>query len=231
VPAPSTPWVNPGAYTVKLTVDGKSYTQPIVVKQDPRVKTPALVMQNIYSQTSAAYFGAIDAQTAAAQAQGLRDQIAAIAPKPTSAVSDALTAFDHKLEALIGAPAGGGGGRGGAGGRGAGGAGRGGGGAAGAAGRGAGAAPAAAPAAPATPAAPTPAAGGTLAGASTALSGVMSSLTGADVQPTTNQLNAMAAARKTAADAMSRWTAIKTVELPALNLKLKTAGLAPLKVS
>ncbi len=73
---PSTPWVNPGTYTVKLTVDGKSYTQPITVKQDPRVKTPALVMQTIYAETKAAYFGAIDAQDAARQAQGLRDQIA-----------------------------------------------------------------------------------------------------------------------------------------------------------
>ena len=42
VPVPSTPWANPGSYTVRLTVNGKSYTQPIVVKQDPRVKTPAL---------------------------------------------------------------------------------------------------------------------------------------------------------------------------------------------
>ena len=78
VPVPSTPWVNPGTYTVKLTVDGKSYSQPIVVKQDPRVKTPTLVMQDVYAQTKAAYFGAIDAQDAARQAQGLRSQIAAL---------------------------------------------------------------------------------------------------------------------------------------------------------
>ena len=56
VPAPTTPWVNPGAYQVKLTVDGKSYTQPIVVKQDPRVKTPALTMQQVYASTSAMYY-------------------------------------------------------------------------------------------------------------------------------------------------------------------------------
>jgi hypothetical protein len=30
----------PGAYTVKLTVDGKSFTQPLTLKMDPRVKTP-----------------------------------------------------------------------------------------------------------------------------------------------------------------------------------------------
>ena len=42
VPSPTTPWANPGTYTVRLTVNGKTYSQPIAVKQDPRVKTPAL---------------------------------------------------------------------------------------------------------------------------------------------------------------------------------------------
>jgi photosystem II stability/assembly factor-like uncharacterized protein len=31
-------WAPPGSYTVRLTVDGKSYTQPLVVMKDPRVK-------------------------------------------------------------------------------------------------------------------------------------------------------------------------------------------------
>jgi photosystem II stability/assembly factor-like uncharacterized protein len=32
--------VMPGEYSMKLTVNGKSYTQPLTVKMDPRVKTP-----------------------------------------------------------------------------------------------------------------------------------------------------------------------------------------------
>jgi hypothetical protein len=32
--------VLPGEYTVKLTVDGTSYTQPLTIAMDPRVKTP-----------------------------------------------------------------------------------------------------------------------------------------------------------------------------------------------
>jgi len=36
---PLGPWVLPGAYTVKLTANGQTYTQPLVVKMDPRVKT------------------------------------------------------------------------------------------------------------------------------------------------------------------------------------------------
>jgi photosystem II stability/assembly factor-like uncharacterized protein len=38
-PAPTSPWALPGQYTVTLTVGGKSYTQPLVLKIDPRVKT------------------------------------------------------------------------------------------------------------------------------------------------------------------------------------------------
>ena len=76
VPAPSTPWVAPGEYTVKLTVNGKTYSQPVTVKQDPRVKTPALVMQQVYTLSTAAYREAANAFAAAAQAQRLRDLLA-----------------------------------------------------------------------------------------------------------------------------------------------------------
>jgi hypothetical protein len=37
---PRGPWAVPGTYTVRLTVDGHALTQPLVLKMDPRVKTP-----------------------------------------------------------------------------------------------------------------------------------------------------------------------------------------------
>src|SRR5438046_8236054 len=37
-PSPTSPWVVPGEYPVVLTVGGQSYTQPLTVKMDPRVK-------------------------------------------------------------------------------------------------------------------------------------------------------------------------------------------------
>jgi len=107
VPVPSAPWVAPGTYTAKLTVNGKTYSQPITVKQDPRVKTPALVMQQVYSLTRSTYEGARDAQLAAHQAQSLRDQIAKLST--SGATKDAVTAFDEKLKALLGPPGGRGG--------------------------------------------------------------------------------------------------------------------------
>jgi hypothetical protein len=39
-PDTTSPWVLPGTYTVRLTTDGKTLTQPLVVQMDPRVKTP-----------------------------------------------------------------------------------------------------------------------------------------------------------------------------------------------
>lgn len=44
-PAPTSPWVIPGSYLVKLTVDGKVYTQTLNVVMDPRVKTNAKELQ------------------------------------------------------------------------------------------------------------------------------------------------------------------------------------------
>jgi len=38
-PAATSPWAMPGEYTVVLMAGGKSYTQPLAVKMDPRVKT------------------------------------------------------------------------------------------------------------------------------------------------------------------------------------------------
>jgi hypothetical protein len=38
---PRGPWVLPGSYTVRLTVSGQAYTQPLTVRMDPRVRTPA----------------------------------------------------------------------------------------------------------------------------------------------------------------------------------------------
>jgi photosystem II stability/assembly factor-like uncharacterized protein len=44
-PAPTSPWVTPGDYTVVLTASGTTYTQPLTVKMDPRVKMSAAELQ------------------------------------------------------------------------------------------------------------------------------------------------------------------------------------------
>jgi photosystem II stability/assembly factor-like uncharacterized protein len=44
-PAATSPWVIPGDYTVALTIDGKTFTQPLTVAMDPRVKASAADLQ------------------------------------------------------------------------------------------------------------------------------------------------------------------------------------------
>jgi len=56
-PAPTAPWVMPGTYTVRLTVNGKVYEQPLTVKMDPRVKTPIEKLQLQHDWSKAMYEG------------------------------------------------------------------------------------------------------------------------------------------------------------------------------
>jgi hypothetical protein len=113
--AATTPWASPGAYTVTLTVAGKRYSQPIIVKQDPRVKTSPAVMQQVYALTDAMYFGAVEAQEAAEAVSAMREQAAKIQAQGSAA--QALAAFVQKATALEGQrPVAAAGGRGAAGG-------------------------------------------------------------------------------------------------------------------
>jgi hypothetical protein len=57
----------------------------------------------------------------------------------------------------------------------------------------------------------------------------MTLLQGADVQPTTLELNTIAAARAAASRVMARWTALRTTDLAALNATLKGAGIAAIQ--
>ena len=52
---PTSPWVMPGNYTVKLTVDGKTYSQILTVVMDPRVKTSLKDLQLQHDLSLQAY--------------------------------------------------------------------------------------------------------------------------------------------------------------------------------
>ncbi len=118
VPVPSTPWVPAGSYTVRLAAGGKTYTQPLTVKMDPRVKTPALGLQQQFTLSKALYDGIAHLQAAIASSRDLKNQTAAIATRAATLppeATQALADFGTRLDALVGRPpAGFGGGRGGA---------------------------------------------------------------------------------------------------------------------
>jgi photosystem II stability/assembly factor-like uncharacterized protein len=105
------PWVPPGVYSVRLTANGKSATQPITVKMDPRVKVTPEVQQ-IFTLTARIENDARNAADAQKEARALIDKLKA---RPQSASTDALIAKLGELAPAASAPAGNaaGGGRGG----------------------------------------------------------------------------------------------------------------------
>ena len=113
-PGVNSPWVAPGTYTVRLTVNGKSISQPLVVKLDPRVKITTEVQQ-IFTVTAQIVDSARNAEAAYKDARALAAKVKA---RLQTAANDALL---KQLEELAPAEpaAGGGRGRGGRGGGGA----------------------------------------------------------------------------------------------------------------
>jgi len=68
----TSPWVMPGTYTVKLTVDGKSSTQPLVVRMDPRVKTTREDLAKQHAASMKIYGWMQQLASALAELRGIR---------------------------------------------------------------------------------------------------------------------------------------------------------------
>ncbi len=93
-PVPTSPWVMPGNYTIKLTVDGKSYTQPLTVKIDPRVKTPQVELQRQYDLSDKCYRHLKTVITASAKLNSLHEQIGKLLPNASGELAAALKKTD-----------------------------------------------------------------------------------------------------------------------------------------
>ena len=86
------PWAPVGNYTVRLTVNGQSMTQPLTLRLDPRVKTPAAglaqlanLSRQLYDAavaTHAAYLQARSQASTLAEGSATRARIDSIAPPP-----------------------------------------------------------------------------------------------------------------------------------------------------
>jgi len=92
-PTYNVPWVPPGTYTVRLSVDGTTKTQPIVVRLDPRVKIAPEALTQLNTLSSSLYWEAVAAHRAFNDARAL----AATLDARSGAAVDALKG---ELEAL-----------------------------------------------------------------------------------------------------------------------------------
>ena len=114
---PRGPWALPARYTVRLTAGGKTFTQPLTVRMDPRVKTPLADLQQQFATSQQLTDGIRRDSVALAQVHALRAELRAARERGGASVADAISSLDVKAAAMEG---GGGGGRGGRGGRGGG---------------------------------------------------------------------------------------------------------------
>ena len=205
VPTPNSIWAPAGLYTVKLTVGGQTLKQPLTVRIDPRVKTPAEGLRRQAESSLAMYDGILAAQDALQKTRALRGQVkrtqeAASKAQSPAHITEALAAFDKKaadLEGGTGGPGGPGGAFGG-------------------------------PMGPGGPGA----AGAldTLASIGSSLNSLMTMLQASDTAPT-SPLAAAVSERKKALEALlGKWDSLRTRELAVLNGLLKAAKLEEIKL-
>jgi len=197
---PKGPRAAAGNYTVKLTAEGKTVSQQLVVKMDPRVKA---LPGEFTLQNNAELKIAADLKRSAetlASARALQTDLKAIAAQPAGALTDAITALNKNLVTIAGELPTQGGGRGGRG---------------GGAGRGAAAVATISP---------------TFPQVSNELSAVYGLIDSADSAPTAAQSAQLTELDATLTKLMAQWTQIKTKDVPGLNDQLKKAGLPTLEI-
>ena len=190
VSSPTTPRVAPGNYVVLLTVNGKTYTQPLTIVLDPRVKTIQSDLDDIFGQSREMYYSVVEARKAIQQANDMHEQIDELELRASGPVKTALTEFDKKILSLRGEVLASTGRR------------------------------------RARASGPIPM---TLEGASAATGRIMNSLQRADVAPTKAQRDALIKPRQALTKMMADWNKLASTELDALNRKLATADLSPVK--
>jgi hypothetical protein len=93
----------PAEYVVKLTVDGKTYTQPLTVKMDPRIKTSLADLQKQFEMESGSVEGMNESFAALSQVRSVRAQLKERGAKAAKgALGDAIAALDKQAGEMEG---------------------------------------------------------------------------------------------------------------------------------
>jgi photosystem II stability/assembly factor-like uncharacterized protein len=182
---PLGPTALPGSYTARLTVNGRSYTEPFTVKMDPRVKTSAAGLEKKFQVET--HMASLWSQTSKAvmEAGSMRELLQKLVEQASGATRDSVQAFQNKFVAILGASAG-------------------------------------------FSAPPSDAV--TLSRVNGQVAVLYGQVWQVDAEPTVAQSEAAAAIERDTSDAMQRWDALKTSDLPALNRILRGAGLPEIHI-
>jgi photosystem II stability/assembly factor-like uncharacterized protein len=99
-PATSSPWVMPGVYTAKLTVDGQSWTQTFTVKMDPRVKTSVAGLQQQHDMSLQCYEGRIECTEILNEIKAYRAKLQSSLTNASADVAKKLSPLEKEAAAL-----------------------------------------------------------------------------------------------------------------------------------
>jgi photosystem II stability/assembly factor-like uncharacterized protein len=99
------PLALPGAYTVKLTVDGKTYTQTVTVRNDPRSPATLADLRAQHDLQMRLYNGAREAWDGWLQVDAMRKAVAdLVRGNPPAEAASAAATFDSALARVGGVP-------------------------------------------------------------------------------------------------------------------------------
>jgi hypothetical protein len=90
---PRGPWVLPGAYTVRLTANGQTITQPLVVKMDPRVTSSAVGLALQFSLSKQLYDAMNKGPKNVGELQSLYSQLQSTDAAPSTQLVRAVRAM------------------------------------------------------------------------------------------------------------------------------------------
>ena len=96
--------VLPGQYNVRLSVYGHTYTAPLTVKMDPRVKTPPAGLEQQFRMTMRLVSMMSRSTEAMAHARSVNEQLQKLSKQASASVAESISSLKKKVTALLGAP-------------------------------------------------------------------------------------------------------------------------------
>jgi photosystem II stability/assembly factor-like uncharacterized protein len=102
-PDPTSPWVLPGTYTAKLSVNGKIYTQLLTITMDPRVKASPVVLKQQHDLSVAAYEGRKQVISLLSETQSLQTRTTSDTQKKSlDVLKTSLTSLNRAFNSIFG---------------------------------------------------------------------------------------------------------------------------------
>ena len=97
-------WVLPGTYTARLSTNGKTYSQPLTVTMDPRVKTTQADLEAQFDASQKAFAGMQELSKPAADGASIAKQFSELKPKLNAELASAGAEFEKRLTEVLGPP-------------------------------------------------------------------------------------------------------------------------------